>query len=97
MKRTWPIIGVNDVEASSAWYLSLFGQAWRPTGHDDEFDQILDDDGTVLICLHKWGAHDEAGIRRGKKENGRLLDGREWDELPNCPVAAGPVPWSLAV
>jgi predicted enzyme related to lactoylglutathione lyase len=37
----------------------LFGQAWRPTGHTDEFDQILDDDGTVLVCLHKWGAHGE--------------------------------------
>jgi hypothetical protein len=59
MKRTWPIIGVKDVNASSAWYLSLFGQAWRPTGHDDEFDQILDDDGTVLVCLHQWVAHDE--------------------------------------
>jgi hypothetical protein len=59
MKRTWPIIGVKDVEASSAWYLSLFGQAARPTGHTDEFDQILDDDGAVLVCLHKWGAHGE--------------------------------------
>jgi catechol 2,3-dioxygenase-like lactoylglutathione lyase family enzyme len=59
MKRTWPIIGVKDVKASSAWYLSLFGQPWRPTGHDEEFDQILDDDGTVLVCLHQWGAHGE--------------------------------------
>jgi hypothetical protein len=53
------IIGVKDVEASSAWYLRLFGQPSRPTGHTDEFDQILDDDGTVLVCLHKWGAHGE--------------------------------------
>ncbi len=59
MKRTWPIIGVKDVGASSAWYLSLFGQAWRPTGHTDDFDQLLDDDGTVLVCLHQWGAHGE--------------------------------------
>jgi hypothetical protein len=59
MKRTWPIIGVRDVEASSVWYLSLLGQVLRPTGHDDEFDQILDEDGTVLVCLHKWGAHGE--------------------------------------
>jgi len=59
MKRTWPIIGVKDVEASSAWYLSLLGQASRPTGHSGEFDQIRDDDGTVLVCLHKWGAHGE--------------------------------------
>ena len=59
MKRTWTIIAVRDVEASSAWYLSLLGQEWRPTGHTDEFDQILDDDETVLVCLHKWGAHGE--------------------------------------
>jgi catechol 2,3-dioxygenase-like lactoylglutathione lyase family enzyme len=59
MKRTWPIIGVNDVEASSAWYLSLLGQEARPTGHPGEFDQIRDDDGTVLVCLHGWGAHGE--------------------------------------
>ena len=59
MKRTWPIIGVDDVEASSAWYLSLLGQASRPPGHPGEFDQIRDDDGTILVCLHKWGAHGE--------------------------------------
>ena len=59
MRRTWPILGVKDVEASSAWYLSLLGQAWRPTGHTGEFDQIRDDDGTVLVCLHHWGAHGE--------------------------------------
>jgi hypothetical protein len=58
MKRTWPIIGVKDVGASSAWYLSLLGQAPRPTGHDD-FDQIRDDDGTILVCLHEWAAHGE--------------------------------------
>ena len=58
MKRTWPIIGVKDVVASSAWYLSLFGQMSRSPSHDD-FDQIQDDDGTVLLCLHEWGAHGE--------------------------------------
>jgi hypothetical protein len=58
MRRTWPIIGVKDVGASSAWYLSLLGQSPREAGHDD-FDQIRDDDGTILICLHEWGAHGE--------------------------------------
>ncbi|HLF78379.1 MAG TPA: VOC family protein [Dehalococcoidia bacterium] len=58
MKRTWPIIAVKDVAASSLWYLSLLGQPRRPPGHND-FDMILDDDGTVLVCLHEWGAHDE--------------------------------------
>jgi protein gp37 len=36
----------------------------------------------VAFFFKQWGAHDEAGVRRPKKANGRLLDGRTWDELP---------------
>jgi hypothetical protein len=57
MKRTWTIIGVNDVSGSCTWYQSLFGQPETPPAHDD-FGQILDTDGTVLLCLHQWGAHE---------------------------------------
>ena len=57
MKRTWTIIGVRDVSSSFKWYRSLFGQPETPPGHAD-FGQILDTDGTVLLCLHQWGAHD---------------------------------------
>jgi catechol 2,3-dioxygenase-like lactoylglutathione lyase family enzyme len=57
MKRTWTIIGVSDVPASFRWYQSLFGQPEMPPGHD-YFAQILDADGTVLLCLHEWGAHE---------------------------------------
>lgn len=53
MKRTWPIIGVADVTRSFKWYQSLFGQAETLPGHD-YFGQILDTDGTVLLCLHQW-------------------------------------------
>jgi len=56
MKRTWTIIGVADVARSFAWYQSLFGQPATRPAHDD-FGQILDTDGTVLLCLHQWGAH----------------------------------------
>ena len=56
MKRTWTIIGVSDVPSSFKWYQSLFGQPKTPPGHD-YFGQILDTDGTVLLCLHQWGAH----------------------------------------
>lgn len=56
MKRIWTIIGVKDVPASLRWYQSLFGQPETPPAHDD-FGQILDTDGTVLLCLHQWGAH----------------------------------------
>ena len=57
MKRTWTIIGVRDVSNSFKWYQSLFGQPETRPAHD-YFGQILDEDGTVLLCLHQWGAHD---------------------------------------
>jgi hypothetical protein len=57
MKRTWTIIGVHDVRASFKWYQSLFGQPQTAPAHD-EFGQLLDSDGTVLLCLHEWGAHE---------------------------------------
>ena len=56
MKRTWTIIGVNDVSGSLKWYQSLFGQGETLPGHE-YFGQIRDTDGTVLLCLHEWGAH----------------------------------------
>ena len=57
MKRTWTIIGVSDVSSSFKWYQSLFGQPETRLSHDD-FSQVLDSDGTVLLCLHQWGAHE---------------------------------------
>jgi len=57
MKRTWTIIGVADVARSYRWYQQLFGQSLGEPAHD-YFGQILDDDGTVLLCLHSWGDHD---------------------------------------
>lgn len=57
MKRTWTIIGVDDVAGSLKWYQSLFGQTETPPGHD-YFGMVLDGDGTVLLCLHQWGAHE---------------------------------------
>jgi catechol 2,3-dioxygenase-like lactoylglutathione lyase family enzyme len=57
MTRLWTIIGVRDVPRSFAWYQRLLGQpATAP--HHDYFGQIIDADGTVLLCLHSWGEHD---------------------------------------
>jgi protein gp37 len=36
----------------------------------------------VPFFFKQWGAHDEAGIRRGKSASGRVLDDRTWDEMP---------------
>jgi catechol 2,3-dioxygenase-like lactoylglutathione lyase family enzyme len=57
MKRTWTIIGVSDVGSSVTWYQTLFGQPPTPPAHED-FTQVMDSDGTVLLCLHQWGAHE---------------------------------------
>ena len=57
MKRLWTIIGVRDVASSLKWYQALLGQPATPPSHD-HFTQILDADGTVLLCLHQWGAHE---------------------------------------
>ena len=40
----------------------------------------------VPFFFKQWGAHDEAGVRRGKKASGRVLDGRTWDELPGSAI-----------
>ena len=61
MKRTWTIIGVRDVPGSLKWYQSLFGQLETPPTHPD-FGQLLDSDGTVLLCLHEWGAHEHPSL-----------------------------------
>ena len=61
MKRIWTIIGVGDVRRSVTWYQSLFGQPATPPDHD-YFSQIVDTDGTVLLCLHEWGAHEHPSL-----------------------------------
>jgi catechol 2,3-dioxygenase-like lactoylglutathione lyase family enzyme len=61
MKRIWTIIGVNDVTSSCKWYQSLLGQPETAPAHVD-FGQILDSDGTVLLCLHQWGAHEHPSL-----------------------------------
>jgi catechol 2,3-dioxygenase-like lactoylglutathione lyase family enzyme len=75
MKRTWTIIGVANVPGSSRWYQALFGQPETAPAHDG-FAQIVDSDGTVLLCLHEWGAHEHPSLMspdRGTPGNGLLL------------------------
>jgi hypothetical protein len=75
MKRTWTILGVADVRRSFSWYQSLFGQTPTAPAHD-YFGQIVDADGTVLLCLHQWGAHDHPSLEspdRAAPGNGLLL------------------------
>jgi len=73
MKRTWTIIGVGDVPRSFRRYQALFGQVITSPAHD-YFGQILDSDGTVLLCLHQWGQHPSLmSPDHGAPGNGLLL------------------------
>lgn len=75
MRRTWPIIGVADVARSFAWYRRLLGLPPAAPAHE-HFGQLRDDDGAVLLCLHRWGAHEHptlASPDRAEPGNGLLL------------------------
>ena len=53
----------------------MFGQPEAAPSHVD-FGQLLDSDGTVLLCLHQWGAHEHPSLMspdHGMPGNGLLL------------------------
>lgn len=76
----WTIIAVRDVAGSVAWYQALLGMAPTAPAHD-YFGQVLDIDGTVLLCLHRWGDHEHPSLAsptngsrgNGSRGNGLLL------------------------
>lgn len=75
MKRIWTIIGVADVALSFGWYQDLFGQPKTSPAHQ-HFGQLVDEDGTVLLCLHQWGSHDHPTLASpglSQPGNGLLL------------------------
>lgn len=75
MRRLWTIIGVNNVRLSFDWYQSLLGLPKTAPTHED-FGQILDADGTVLLCLHEWGNHEHPPLMspdHAQPGNGLLL------------------------
>jgi catechol 2,3-dioxygenase-like lactoylglutathione lyase family enzyme len=75
MKRIWTIIGVANVPASFKWYQSLLGLVETAPAHD-YFGQLVDSDGTVLLCLHQWGTHAHPSLtspHESKPGNGLLL------------------------
>lgn len=94
MKRTWTIIGVADVARSFSWYQALLGLAPGAPAHD-YFGQIVDSDGTVLLCMHRWGDHEHpslASADRAQPGNGLLLFFRVDDfeaALPRARALAG--------
>jgi catechol 2,3-dioxygenase-like lactoylglutathione lyase family enzyme len=94
MKRIWTIVGVKDVSASFAWYQTLLGQPAAAPAHD-EFGQLVDSDGTVLLCLHEWGAHEHPSLMSpdgGQPGNGLILFFRVDDFESSLQRARGLVP-----
>ncbi|GLH80308.1 hypothetical protein SSBR45G_52170 [Bradyrhizobium sp. SSBR45G] len=61
MTRLWTIIGVADVRRSTAWYQRLLGLPETPPVHS-YFGQVVESDGTVLLCCHAWGAHEHPSL-----------------------------------
>ncbi len=55
MTKIDPIIAVEDVEASSKWYQSVFD--CRSMHGGKEFDILVSENDEILICLHKWGEY----------------------------------------
>jgi catechol 2,3-dioxygenase-like lactoylglutathione lyase family enzyme len=65
-----PLIAVRDVPASSRWYQQLLGCT---SGHGgDEYEQLVDPAGTLILQLHAWDAHDHPHLG-GPHGNGVLL------------------------
>ena len=71
MTKIDPIIAVKDVNASANWYQSVFG--CKRTHGGDEFAVLEDEHGEILICLHKWGAHEHPTMTDPKTEPGNGL------------------------
>jgi catechol 2,3-dioxygenase-like lactoylglutathione lyase family enzyme len=51
-----PMIAVHDVRASCRWYRALLG--CRSTHGGDEYEQLVDTAGKLILQLHHWDAHE---------------------------------------
>ncbi len=71
--KSEPIIAVNNVPKSSVWYQNFLGCQSIHGG--EEFDVLVGADGEVLLCLHKWGAHNHPSMQVSgdTPENGLIL------------------------
>ncbi|WP_347174257.1 VOC family protein [Polaribacter uvawellassae] len=56
MTKIDPIIAVKDVNESAEWYQKVFD--CKRTHGGNEFAVLEDENGEILICLHKWGEHE---------------------------------------
>ena len=71
MIRSETIIAVNNVEESSNWYQKLLSCKSNHGGNT--FEILINDEGTVILCLHKWGEHDHPTMTNPKITTGNGL------------------------
>jgi protein gp37 len=75
------------MKSANAWVLAG-GEATIRKGcryaHPDWFRSLRDQcqSAGVAFFFKQWGSFNEQFIRIGKHEAGRVLDGREWSEIP---------------
>jgi predicted enzyme related to lactoylglutathione lyase len=56
MAKLDPIIAVKDIEASSAWYQSVF--SWKSLHGGKDFDVLVAENDEIILCLHQWEQDD---------------------------------------
>jgi protein gp37 len=81
-----PLLGPLKLDLQDIHWVIVGGESGpgaRPMRADwarDIRDQCLR--ANVPFFFKQWGAHDEHGIRVGKRRAGRVLDSRTWDAMP---------------
>lgn len=81
-----PLLGPLSLNLAGIHWVIAGGESghharpMRPEWVRDVRDQCVA--AAVPFFFKQWGAHDEAGLRRGKHATGRLLDGCVWNEMP---------------
>lgn len=70
MVKTETIIAVKNVQQSSAFYQGLLD---CKSEHGGKIFEILTSEGTVILCLHKWGEHEHPTLLNPEKEAGNGL------------------------
>jgi hypothetical protein len=61
MTRLETIIAVQDVAKSSKWYQDLLSLKSKHGGNN--FEMLADKNGTVILCLHRWGEHEHPTMK----------------------------------
>lgn len=62
MTKLDPVIAVKDVEASTNWYRQVFGFR-RASGAKGIFAVLVSENDEIILCLHKWEAHEHPAMK----------------------------------